>query len=232
MKIALAQIEPISGDITNNIKIHLDSIETAAKEKSDAIFFSELSITAYEPSLVSEIALTLDDIRLSVFQKKSDLNDLAIGIGVPLRIGDEIFISLLVFRPHKSVIVYHKQYLHEDEKSFFEAGNQQVFIKIKKEKIALAICYESLKEAHFKNAMDCGATIYLASVAKPEKGIRKAFEHFPIMASKYKTPILMVNSIGNCDDFVAYGNTAIWNRIGDLRLRLDHVQKEILFYNN
>ena len=58
---------------------------------------------------------------------------------------------------------------------------------------------------------DLGANIYLASVAKSARGVDKAFSHYPAVAQRYAMTVLMANCVGPCGDFVAVGQSAMWN---------------------
>jgi len=140
-------------------------------------------------------------------------------------------ISMLIFQPTKEREVYSKQILHSDEGDYFICGNKQTFLTIKGKKIALGICYESLQTEHFTNALKNGADVYIASVAKAEGGIQKAYKHFPKMSKEYKTPILMSNCVGNCDNFLSIGQSAVWNVEGQLMEQLDAENQGILIYD-
>ncbi|MGH2574477.1 MAG: nitrilase-related carbon-nitrogen hydrolase, partial [Ignavibacteria bacterium] len=57
-KIALAQINPVLGDIDRNIKKHIAYCNNAIKKKADLIVFPELSLTGYSlKDLNFELAL-------------------------------------------------------------------------------------------------------------------------------------------------------------------------------
>lgn len=225
MKISLAQIQSQKGDIQKNIEIHKKWIIKAVSDKSDLIVFPELSLSSYEPELAEELAMNLEDTRLDIFQKLSDENDIGIGIGLPIRMERSMTISMIYFLPHQDRICYSKQFIHEDEKPYFVEGKEQIIISFRGKKIAPAICYESLLPGHYKKAVEMGADIYLASVAKPKKGVEKAYAHFPAIA---KTPILMVNNIGHCDNFMAYGQSAVWNKKGQLLINMNHQEEGLL----
>src|SRR3990172_12813779 len=47
MKVALAQIAPISGDLEGNCKRILDKIEWAQEEKAHLVVFPEMALTGY-----------------------------------------------------------------------------------------------------------------------------------------------------------------------------------------
>lgn len=76
-----------------------------------------------------------------------------------------------------------------------------------------------------------GAELYLASVAKSQIGIEKAFGHFPKTALKYSIPTLLCNCIGHCDNFESAGQSSIWGIDGKLISQLDNENEGILIYD-
>lgn len=216
MRIAVAQLQPTKGDITKNIEKHKTIILEAAAKKVDIIVFPELSLTSYEPELAKELALDLEDERLTVFQKLSNKHKIRIGLGAPTKNERGICISMLIFQPNHPRKIYSKKYLHADEEPYFVSGETESIILVNHTKIALAICYEVFVSAHAENACTNGAIIYLTSVAKSQTGIEKAYERLPEIAQKYQMPVLMANCIGPCDNFVGAGQTAIWGKEGNI----------------
>lgn len=231
MKICLAQTKSDKGKIDCNIKHHTNWIEIALSEKADLIVFPELSLTAYEPLLAKELATHQNDSRLDAFQSISDLNKIAIGVGLPTRSESGILISMVVFQPERPRQTYSKQILHSDEKPYFIEGHEQTILTIKGLNIALAICYESLQPEHSEYANKLGADIYLASVAKSQGGIEKANVYFPKIADNYAMPVLMVNGLGYCDNFKSAGQTSVWDESGILLEQLDSQSEGIIIYD-
>jgi len=232
MKIALAQINSITGNIEANIALHRQWIDIAITSKVDLIVFPELSITGYQPTLAKELAINKNDQRFSVFQNYSDLNNITIAIGTPSVTKNGIAISMLIFQPKLPRTLYSKQHLHKDEFPYFTNGSTQLILNIKGIKIAPAICYESLQHKHSDNASKLGADIYITSVAKSKEGVEKAITHYPIIATKHKMTVLMVNSTGYSDNFMNYGNSSAWNIKGNLIGNLDNKNQGMLFYNS
>ncbi|MBX2841453.1 MAG: carbon-nitrogen hydrolase family protein [Flammeovirgaceae bacterium] len=231
MKISAAQIEPVKGDIPENINKHVEIITKALAFKPDAIFFPELSLTGYEPTLAKQLATTIDDQRIDIFQKISDSHKITIGIGLPIISTNGILISMVIFQPDIPRKTYAKQQLHEDEKPYFVSGNHQIQISINNQKVAPAICYESLQPNHSEKAHQLGAEIYLTSVAKSQMGVDNAKVHFSEIARKYAMPVLMTNCIGFCDNFESAGNSSVWNKKGKLIGELDRNSEGILIFD-
>lgn len=231
MKIGIAQIAALKGEVDKNINNHLLLIKRAINLGADVIIFPELSITGYEPELAKALATHIDDSIFNRFQELSDQNNSIIGIGMPTKSIKGIHISMLIFQPYKKRMVYAKQILHADEKPYFVCGNKQTYIHIKGNKIAIGICYEALQPKHVLKAIDDNANLYIASVAKSKEGIEKANAYFPRIAKEYKIPILMSNAIGYCDNFLSAGQSAVWNKNGKLMAQLDHKNQGLLIYD-
>jgi len=230
MKIALAQIKSITGSIDANIAKHHDMIRLALRHGAQAIFFPELSLTGYEPKLAYELATSQEDSRFDSFQHVSDIDGIVVCVGAPIKSSGTPLIGMVIFQPKQSRRTYSKQILHDDELPFFTHGGESLDIHFSSTKIAPAICYESLLSQHSDDAVRRGATIYVASVAKSERGIAKASLHFPKVAKTHSIPILVVNCIGPSDDFVGAGKTSAWNSSGILLEQLDeHCEGMLIF---
>ena len=231
MKIGLAQISPIKGNINRNIELHKEFIFLAIKKGVSAIFFPELSITGYEPELADILKVCTNDNRFGLFQTISNDNKITIGIGVPVNFEDGVKISMLIFEPENKLITYSKQILHDDEKPYFKEGTHQILLKSDENIIAPAICYESLQIEHLEKSIDEGANIYLASVAKSQKGIDKAKAYYSKVSKEKSIPILMANCVGYCDNFESVGQSSIWNRKGNIIGQLNECEEGILVYD-
>ncbi len=228
MKICLAQTRSAKGDVESNIEHHQQIIRRAIDHEGDIIIFPELSITNYEPELAQELAVHLDDHRFDDFQEIADNQQVTIGIGVPLKADGGICISLMIFHPHWPRQIYSKKYLHSDEEPFFVPGNNSTNFLENSPNIALGICYELSVPAHAEGAFKSGAEIYLTSVAKSASGVEKASERLSEIAKKFSMLTLMVNNIGPSDNFIGAGQSAMWNRQGDLIGQLDDQHEGLL----
>ncbi|WP_323758272.1 carbon-nitrogen hydrolase family protein [Roseivirga sp.] len=228
MKICVAQTKPIPGNIDINIHQHLKIIDLGVSQGVKLIVFPELSLTGYEPSLAKSLAIEKEDVRLEVFQNISDKKNIAIGVGVPMKTAKGITISMLIFQPNQPIQVYSKGYLHADEVPYFQAGDNSLSLKIENYKIALAICYEISIPEHSENAFKCGAEIYITSVAKFRSGVNKAKAELANIASIYSMNVLMANCIGMSDGGECAGETAIWNKDGDMISELDDINEGLL----
>lgn len=231
MKICAAQLKPKPGAISENHKRHLSFAEHAAARNADLVVFPELSLTGYDAALAGKFVVDPLDKMFDDYHHLSRDYNITVALGAPTKSAAGINISLLIFEPGKPVQVHSKQYLHDDELPYFAAGTQFVTLKIANHTIAPAVCYESLLPEHAAMAVQRGADFYMTSVAKSEKGIAKAFNHYPQVAKKYGMPVFMVNSVGPADTFISAGQSAVWNNTGELRGKLPADREGLLWYD-
>ena len=230
MRIAVAQSQPVRGDILKNIDGHIRLIGLAAAEQVNTIVFPELSVTGYEPELAAGLAGGVGDVRLDVFQTLTDQYSMTIGVGFPTTAGVGIRITMIIFQPGQPRLAYSKRYLHADEEPYFICGNEAVFLEGRR--IALAICYELSVPAHAEQARDGGAEVYLVSVAKTAAGMEKAGETLADIARRYGMTVLITNCVGHCDNFDCGGGSAVWNSAGELLARMDAEEEGILVWDD
>lgn len=227
MKIAIAQLQSVKGDITQNKEKHLRFVALAAEKQADFLVFPELSLTNYEPLLAKSLAVESDDASLGEFQELSNLHRMTIGVGMPTRSAAGVHISLVLFRPYQTRLVYSKKYLHADEEPFFVSGENFTTIEVKEEAVALAICYELSVAEHTECAINSGAKIYVASVAKTAAGMEKSVEILSKLAQEHSMTVLIANCVGPCEDFVGIGKSAAWSPEGLLK-QLDDETEGVL----
>ena len=80
-RVALAQIAPRLGDLDANLALHLDAIQRARRQGAGLVVFPELSLTGYLlRDDVPEVALRLDDPRLSRLLRASREIDVLVGM--------------------------------------------------------------------------------------------------------------------------------------------------------
>src|SRR5690554_4460008 len=119
MKISVAQIRPTKGNLAENVLRHKKMIALAVACKADGIFFPELSLTGYEPTLAEALAKDPGDGIFDEFQHISTERSFTIGVGMPTKSNSGIQISMLIFQPNSPRQCYSKQQLHPDELSYF-----------------------------------------------------------------------------------------------------------------
>src|SRR5258708_799120 len=127
-RLALGQCAPSLGDLKANIELHLELTQQAASEEADLVAFPELSLTGYFlKDLVPELAMGLDDPRLTPLLEASRQIDVAFGMVVKSE--DFRYYNAAVYLSGGQVKhVHRKVYLPTygmfDEQRYFAAGDR------------------------------------------------------------------------------------------------------------
>ena len=231
MRVAIAQIEAIKGNIEKNIENHLKWIKQAILNNADMVVFPELSLTGYEPDLAESLATNQDDTRLDVMQSLSDKNGITIGVGLPTRKEGNVFVSMIIIQPYKERITYSKQYLYPPEKSIFTAGKNPLVLNFETEVVSPAICYETSNEAHCEYASQNNATIYIASVLSSIRGIDAELKKLSDIAKNKNMVTFMANYVGKSGGYECAGKSSVWDTTGKLIGQLETGTEGILIYD-
>lgn len=185
------------------------------------MIFPELSLTGYEPALAEKLAMRIDDQRLDIFQEICDEKNIAVGIGMPVRMEKGVAIGMAIFQPDNPRRLYLKQYLHSDEEAFFVSGKGDIRYIGNNRGIGLAVCYEISVPEHLGMVLSEKPAVYLASVAKFTRGIDAAFQRLHHIARENRITVMMVNCVGECDGAVCAGGSSVWDEEGNVLGRLD-----------
>lgn len=231
MKICVVQSRSVKGDIRGNVEHHKQMVQLAVDNGAGIVVFPELSVTNYEPTIARELATTKDDGRFNELQAMSDTEKVTIGIGVPTKSPEGIYITMVILQPNKPRETYSKKYLHADEEPFFVSGKSSVTQLGDKKDIALAICYELSVPAHSEDAYKHGAKIYLVSVAKTANGMVRAMDSLSDIAVKYRMRVLISNAVGEADGDKMGGRSAVMDKDGLLLGQLDDSHEGLLIYD-
>ncbi len=231
MRVAIAQIEAINGNIEKNLKNHLKWIKQAIQNNADMIVFPELSLTGYEPSLAESLATNQNDTRLNEIQGLSDRNGITIGVGLPTKDESDTFVSMIIFQPHKERITYSKQYLYPPEEPIFKVGKNPLVLKFETEVVSPAICYETTNKAHCEFAKRNNATIYIASVLSSINGIDTELKILSDIAKNNKLITFMANYVGKSGGYECAGKSSVWDEKGKLIGQLGDKEEGLILFD-
>lgn len=209
MKIALAQINPIVGDIEGNAgKI----ISIIRKTKADIVVFPELSITGYSPQdLLLRHNFIEENIKALEKIVQNTKNRAAI-VGFIEKNGS-LCNSAAIIRNRQILGVHRKiclpNYSIFDEKRWFREGSDATTFDFDGKIIGVSICEDIWFQETTKMQKDKGAELIINISASPyRKGKFEAIKN--ILKERWeenKIPIIYVNQVGAQDGIVYYGHS-------------------------
>ena len=215
IRLALAQINSVVGDIEGNYKKIVDFIQKAKEQEVDIIAFPELALTGYPPE---DLLLKPSFINknLEYIQKIADYSKDIISIVGFVDKKIDIFNAAAVMLNSEIITSYHKNHLPNygvfDELRYFQKGKEICLLNIEGYKIGLSICEDIWYPENPINTQAIeGAELVININASPyymgKLKIRE--EMIKVRARDNLISIAYVNLVGGQDELVFDGNSII-----------------------
>ena len=225
LKVTLAQLNYMVGDIRGNIRRMREAAAKAAADQADLVVFSELSLCGYypgdmldEPSFLQRLDEGLQDL-LAATRQYPDLHWV---VGAPTRHkgpGKPLHNSLLVLKDGQIRLQYDKQLLPTynifDERRHFEPGADTAkVLRIGNCQVGFLVCEDGWNDEGadyatnpFSRMGDAAPDMVISINASPSHLGKREQRHevFTQAAARHKLSILYVNQIGGQDQIVFDG---------------------------
>jgi len=237
MKVALAQINPIVGDIAGNTDKIIDAVRRARDLGAELVVTPELSILGYPPrdlllkaGVVAQCAQAVQAIA-----DASRGSATIVGYPVPntLTAGRPLFNACALVRDGAILARRFKSLLPTydvfDETRYFEPGVQTELTFLDEQPLGLSICEDLWNDEKFLPRTlyhvnpigalaEAGARVLINISASPFVLGKDEFRHelFSHQARRWQIPIIYVNQVGGNDELVFDGNSVVFNAQGQV----------------
>jgi NAD+ synthase len=223
-RIALAQLNPVMGDIPGNLRKAREARAHAAKAGADLILFSELYVVGYPPEdLVLKPALQ-DDAREAIEKFAMETSDggPAVLIGAPWVNDGKLYNACLLLDAGR---ITGRTYKHDlpnygvfDEKRVFAVGPMPGPFSVRGVRIGVPICEDIWTPDVVECLSETGGEILLVPNGSPfEAG--KEDERLNLIVARVKEsglPLIYLNQVGGQDELVFDGASLVCNADGSL----------------
>jgi NAD+ synthase (glutamine-hydrolysing) len=233
MKIAIAQINCIVGDLTGNAKKIVTNAILAKEQGATLMMTPELSLCGYSPEdlLLRPDFLLACEIALLTLAKQ--LPDITVVVGHPHQQGEQCFNAASVLEGGKVVATYHKLLLPNygvfDEARYFAAGSDALVFNHGGVKVGVLICADVWEPKPALLAKMAGAELLIAMNASPYH-MKKQSARFEVLkqrAIENNLPVVYVNMVGGQDELVFDGASFVLNSHGDLMCELPAFEPQL-----
>ena len=214
LKIALAQLNPLVGDVAGNIE-KLISIRSKLSNDIDILVAPELYVSGYpiDDLVLREDFLSLVDKEINKLVKNTNDNKSAIIVGAPRKDGKNIKNSVFVIENGKIVSIKDKYELPNtgvfDEQRIFQQGSLENCVNIKGVEIGLPICEDIWEKTVLQKLTKSGAEIVIAINASPFTILKnkERNEIVSLRVQENELPIVYLNRTGGQDELIFDGSS-------------------------
>ena len=219
MKLFLAQLNNIVGDIEGNLNKAIDVLQDAKKLDSDLVIFSELFLSGYPPedlvlkkSFISACKNALDSL-ITYSEEK----ELGVIIGLPIYEKNKLFNAAAVIDKGQLIGFSKKvnlpNYSVFDEKRVFNKNNTPEIFNFRGIKLGIPICEDIWMDNVCKELKDQGCELIISPNGSPfdKYKINQRKTIIEDRVTEVKTPFVYVNQFGGQDELVFDGSSLVMN---------------------
>ena len=253
MKIAIAQLNPIIGDITHNARQIIVAAQQAARQNVRLLLTPELSLCGYPPRDLLFYPRFIDSMQQELLAIARQIPpEMAVLVGTveanphAREKGQKpLFNSMALLEGGKIQQIFHKRLLPTydvfDEDRYFASGYQSNWFVLDRTKIGVTICEDLWNDEQFwgKRSYEINPIADLAELkvdvvinlsASPysvsKQKLREKMLHHA--ATRYQIPVLYANQVGANDDLIFDGYSVAFNAQGEVVARAKGFESDLV----
>jgi NAD+ synthase (glutamine-hydrolysing) len=234
MKLAIAQINCVLGDLTGNVAKISQYAEQARLQGVQLLLTPELSLCGYPP----EDLLLRDGFYQACAQELHDLagktTGIAVVVGHPHESGGKRYNAASLLQDGKISTTYLKHELPNysvfDEERYFDHGAEPCVFEIAGIRFALNICADIWEPESAKLARETGAQVLLVLNASPYAMDKQESRYQVIRERIAETGMAMIyaNMVGGQDELIFDGGSFAMDSHGDLTAQGRYFEDDLL----
>ena len=228
LTIAIAQLDPVVGDIAANAQKARSARKEAGRGGADLIVFSELFLAGYppedlvlKPAFQAACKTAMDDLACETAD-----NGPAMLIGAPCLENDRLYNSVFLLDQGKIAAIRHKVHLPNygvfDEVRVFSPGPLPEPARFRGASLGLPICEDMWFEDIARHLKSAGAEIFISPNGSPftRDKISRRKDHLRKRCRETGIPALYVNQLGGQDELVFDGASFVMTPDGNCPVQL------------
>src|SRR5262245_7082673 len=227
-KLALAQLNPVVGDIAGNLAKAREARARAGEAGADLIVFTELYLTGYpiedlvlKPALQKAARETCEE-----FARDTGARGPAVLVGLPWGDGPFVYNAVALLDKGRIEAVRYKNNLPNygvfDEKRVFAPGPMPEPINFRGVKLGVPICEDIWSEEICDSLADAGAELLIVPNGSPY-WIDKQEVRYGVAETRVaetRRPLAYVNQVGGQDEFGVDGASFVLNADASLAVQM------------
>ena len=235
MRVAVAQMNVVLGDLAGNAHRIADAANRAAAQGADLLLTPELSLCGYPPEdllLRPDFYRSVDLALVALTRDTVDL-DIAIVVGHPEQAGVLYYNAASVLYQGKRLCTYRKQHLPQyevfDELRYFTPGLETIVFDHAGTRFGLAICEDIWFAEPAQAAKAAGADVLLVLNASPYH-LDKTVDRQSVLAQRVAETglsIVYCNLVGGQDELVFDGASCLIAGNGQTVLQLPQFAEDM-----
>jgi len=234
MRLALAQINSVVGDIDGNAARVIDWLEGARAEQADLVLFPELVVTGYpaedlllRPGFVRAARTAVEEIARST-------RGITVLVGAP-HLDADLYNACFVLAHGEVRAVYRKRYLPNygvfDEDRYFAPGDDLMLLAFGDVLVAPTVCEDLWQPGPPASDLALAGAQLIANISASPFHVgkdREREEMLQVRARDNTCFVALCNSVGGQDELIFDGHSVVIDDNGDVVARAAGFEEELL----
>lgn len=234
LRIAIAQIDLLVGDIAGNARRVLETARRARDElQAQAVVFPELALAGYPPEDLIQRPGFIQQIDRALRELVGAVSGIDVVVGFPEKQTGMPYNSAAVLRDGAIHAVYRKHALPNygvfDEKRYFLPGTEPCVFDLKGVPVGITICEDVWLPGALEQAAEAGAKLVLNLNASPYHA-NKTLERERVVWERIavaRVPVIYVNLVGGQDELVFDGASFVMDAGGRVVARAPEFKESL-----
>jgi NAD+ synthase (glutamine-hydrolysing) len=234
MRLALAQMNTIVGDLDGNRERILASLEEAREAGAELVLFPELAVTGYPPE---DLLLRPDFLRAaarSLEQIAAATTGMAALVGTP-DLDRDLFNACAVCVDGEVRAMYRKHFLPNygvfDEDRYFQSGRDLVLLRCGDALVGPTVCEDIWQPGPPATDLALAGAHVVANISASPFHLGKGLEREEMLATRARDNscwIAFVNAVGAQDELVFDGHSLVLDETGEIVARGPSFEEALL----
>jgi NAD+ synthase (glutamine-hydrolysing) len=234
MRLALAQINTVVGDLDGNRDRMLARLEEARRAGADLVLFPELAVTGYPPEDLLLRPGFLRAARRSLELLASQTRGIAALVGFP-HLDRDLFNACAVLADGGVQAVYCKRYLPNygvfDEDRYFQSGRDLVLLRMGETLLGPTVCEDIWQPGPPATDLALAGAHVVCNISASPFHVGKGREREEMLAVRARDNacwIAFVNAVGGQDELVFDGHSLVIDQDGEIVARAPAFEESLL----
>lgn len=236
IRIAVAQLNPTVGDITDNLEKAREAYKDADRHGADLVLFTELFISGYPPEdlVLKPAFIEACEAAISELAEITKNGGPGIVMGYPRANGDKRHNSVAVIDGGEVIAVRDKvdlpNYGEFDEKRVFDRGEMPGPVNFRGIRIGIPICEDIWGDLGVCETLaECGAEILLSPNGSPYYRDKIDVRHQVVIKQVIESelPLIYANQLGGQDELIFDGASFAFNADKSLAFQMSQFEETV-----
>jgi NAD+ synthase (glutamine-hydrolysing) len=234
MRLALAQINTVVGDLDGNVARIVGRLREARNAGADLVLFPELAVTGYPPEDLLFRPGFLREARRAVEQIATETQDVAALVGVPW-LDRDLSNGCAICAGGELKAVYPKRFLPNygvfDEVRYFQPGREMFLLRMGEALIGPTVCEDIWQPGPPATDLALAGAHVIANISASPFHVGKGLEREEMLITRARDNacwVALVNAVGGQDELIFDGHSVVIDEEGEVVVRAPSFEEALL----